>query len=103
MSLTPQDSTSQQIPTETLPSEWHVASIIVHTQPIALNTTRNWLEGLPGAEIHASSDQGKLVVVLESLTAQSILDVIDQASAHPGVLNAALVYHEVLPPEEDTP
>lgn len=103
MAVTTQDPSNQRIPAQTLPSEWHVASIIVHTQPDALSVTREWLESLPGTEIHASNDQGKLVVVLESLSAQSILDVIDQASVRRGVLNAALVYHEVLPPEEDTP
>ncbi|UZJ43605.1 chaperone NapD [Marinimicrobium sp. C6131] len=99
----------QQIPVTTLPVEWHVASVIVHTQPAALAATEKWLRELPKhwpdetlkcAEIHAQSDQGKLVLVLESTDAQAILDVIDQTSAHPGVVNAALVYHEVIPPEE---
>lgn len=99
----------QQIPVTTLPVEWHVASVIVHTQSTALEATEQWLTGLPQhwpdgtlkcAEIHAQSDQGKLVLVLESTDAQTILDVIDRTSARPGVINAALVYHEVIPPEE---
>lgn len=91
-----------RIPALALPTEWHVASVIVHTRPEALDDTRHWLNGLEGCEIHARSDQGKLVLVVESPQAQTILDVIDQANDRPGVLNAALVYHEVLPAEDET-
>ncbi len=109
MAVMPNMASSQQIPTHSLPTEWHVASVIVHTRPDALVATREWLTELaesdPGgelksAEVHADSEQGKLVLVLESTGSQAILDVIDQTSVRAGVLNAALVYHEVIPPEE---
>lgn len=81
------------------PAALHIASIIAHVQPAALQRIRQWLETQPGVEIHAASDQGKLVVVIEAAQEQAILDLIDSITAQPGALNAALVYHEILQEE----
>ena len=51
---------------------------------------------LPGLELHQHSPQGKLVVVLETEHEQQILDTIEQIQNLPGVLNAVLIYHELL-------
>lgn len=89
-----------RIPTKSLGTEWHVASVAIHTRPEALDQTIQWLERRPATEVHAQSHQGKLVVVIESENPQDILDLIDDAIEQPGVVNAALVYHEVIPSEE---
>lgn len=78
------------------PDPLHIASVIVHVQPFALNVVRHWLEKIAGVEIHAVSEQGKFVVVIEATQEQVILDLIDNVITQPGVLNAALVYHEIL-------
>lgn len=82
--------------------ELHIASLIVHTRPEALAQTRTWLLAHPGVEIHAESAQGKLVVVMESEQTRDILDLIDATLEQTGVVNAALVYHEILTPEEES-
>jgi len=51
---------------------------------------------LPGLELHQESPSGKLVVVLEAEHESRILAAIDHIQQLPGVLNAALVYHEEL-------
>ncbi len=89
-----------RIPTKSLGTEWHVASVAIHTRPEALEQTVQWLTRRAGTEVHAQSHQGKLVVVTESENPQDILDLIDEAVEQPGVVNAALVYHEVIPSEE---
>lgn len=89
-----------RIPTKDLGTEWHVASVAIHTRPEALGQTVEWLEHRPRTEVHAQSQQGKLVVVTESDDPQDILDLIDDAIEQPGVVNASLVYHEVIPSEE---
>lgn len=81
------------------PESLHIASIIAHVQPAALARIQQWLEEKPGVEIHAQSDQGKLVLVMETPREQEILDLIDDITAQPGALNAALVYHEILQEE----
>ena len=52
-------------------------------------------------ELHQESAAGKLVVVLEAVHENQILQRIDQINNLPGVLNAALIYHEILDPAGD--
>ena len=49
--------------------------------------------------MHQHSPEGKAVVVIEAVDEQLILQRIDQVNALPGVLNAALIYHECLSPQ----
>jgi nitrate reductase NapD len=74
----------------------HIASLLVHCRPEQLPAVRTNLALLPGLELHQHSPQGKLVVVLETEHEQQILDTIEQIQNLPGVLNAVLIYHELL-------
>jgi nitrate reductase NapD len=73
-----------------------IASLIVHCQPALMVAVKANLRRLPGLELHQESPQGKLVVVLEARDEAQILATLDVIYSLPGVLNAALVYHEVL-------
>ena len=75
--------------------EVHISSLVVHARPEHLADLRRGIEAFPGAEIHAQSDCGKLVVVLESSTQNHITDTLEKIAALPQVLNTALVYHQV--------
>ncbi|MBU0901755.1 MULTISPECIES: chaperone NapD [Pseudomonas] len=77
----------------------HIASLLVHARPEQFEAVKANLSLLDGVELHQQSPLGKLVVVLETADEQQILERIDQISNLPGVLNAALVYHELLSPE----
>lgn len=77
----------------------HIASLLVHARPEQFEAVKANLCLLDGVELHQQSPLGKLVVVLETVSEQQILERIDQISNLPGVLNAALVYHELLSPE----
>ncbi|QMV61650.1 chaperone NapD [Pseudomonas berkeleyensis] len=77
----------------------HIASLLIHIRPELLDAVKTNLRQLDGLELHQESPQGKLVVVLETTHERHILDRIDQINSLPGVLNAALVYHELLTPE----
>lgn len=79
----------------------HIASLLVHVRPELLEAVKANLRRLDGLELHQESPLGKLVVVLESEREQHILERIEQINALPGVLNAALVYHEHLAAEGD--
>lgn len=80
----------------------HIASLLVHVRPVLLDAVKANLRLLDGLELHQESPLGKLVVVLETEHERQILERIEQISNLPGVLNAALVYHEVLNPEGAT-
>lgn len=74
----------------------HIASLLVHCRPELLPAVKANLRRLPNLELHQESAAGKLVVVLEAEHERHILNAIDQIQQLPGVLNAALIYHEEL-------
>lgn len=80
----------------------HVASLIVHVRPERLPGLIAWLGSLEGVEIPVSAPEGKLVVVLECSSEAGITTLMQSLGDHPGVLNTALVYHEIIDEEEQS-
>ncbi|MGY2340451.1 chaperone NapD [Pseudomonas sp. SDO5532_S415] len=74
----------------------HIASLVVLARPELLEAVKANLRLLDGVELHQESTAGKLVVVLETTHENQILQRIEQINNLPGVLNAALIYHEIL-------
>ncbi|QJT36767.1 sorbose reductase [Aeromonas media] len=74
--------------------EFHVSSLVVLTQPPLRHRLAEQISALDGAEVHAVSDEGKLVVTLEGPSQRPIMAAIDAINAMPGVLSAALIYHQ---------
>lgn len=79
----------------------HIASLLVMARPELFEAVKANLRLLKGLELHQENAAGKLVVVLEAAHESDILKCIDQINNLPGVLNAALIYHEVLDPAGD--
>jgi len=75
--------------------EVHISSMVVHARPEYLADVKNNIEQLPGAEIHGESDNGKLVVVVETESQGYITDIIEKINNFEHVLNTALVYHQI--------
>jgi len=69
--------------------------MVVHARPDYLQDVKNKIELLPGTEIHGESENGKLVVVLESQSQTHITDVIEKIGDIEHVLTTALVYHQI--------
>lgn len=82
------------IPIVPVPSgdEWHIAGIMVYAHPAHLDTVRVAIEAMTGAEIHAISDAGKLVVTVEAPTSRAIAAQLTCLHQLEGVLSATLVY-----------
>jgi nitrate reductase NapD len=74
----------------------HIASLVVLARPELFEAVKANLRLLRGVELHQESPAGKLVVVLEMDEEREISERISQINGLPGVLNAALVYHEIL-------
>lgn len=83
------------------PGEVHISSMVVHASPAGLQSVKDNIARLPGAEVYAESERGKLVVVLESDSQSRITDVIEKINGLPNVLGTALVYHQIEPPETE--
>jgi nitrate reductase NapD len=78
----------------------HIASLVIHARPQYLPAIQQWLR-VPAVvgvdiEIHAASEQGKVVVVVEAESEQCILMLMDSLRELQGVLNTSLVYHEII-------
>jgi nitrate reductase NapD len=72
--------------------ELHIASLVVHALPRRLDQVADAVAALSGAEVHASSPNGKLVVTLESSSAAAIAARVASIQRVEGVLSATLVY-----------
>lgn len=83
------------------PSQLHIASLIAHVLPASIKEVTAWLERQARVEIHAQSPEGKFAIVMESDHEQSVLELLDTLGQRPGVLNTALIYHEIIEDEGD--
>ena len=81
----------------------HISSLVVHCRPEALHSVKASIEAMPEAEVPKHSDEGKLVVLLETANEGRIMQRISAIEQLPGVINAALVYHEIDFDSGDTP
>ena len=72
----------------------NISSIIVHSQPTQLASVRGGLEQIPGVEIHAVTDDGKLVVTIETDTDGETAGTFDRINTMDGVMSAAMVFHQ---------
>lgn len=73
-------------------AEIHIAGAIVHVPPGRLLLAKTAIARMTGAEVRASDDRGKLVVVIEAESAAAVLDRLDAIRRVDGVLSALLVY-----------
>jgi nitrate reductase NapD len=46
-----------------------------------------------GVEVHANTDEGKIVVTIEKTDDKSVADTLLELQVMPDVLNASMVYH----------
>jgi len=75
--------------------------MVVHVLPKRLEEVKRRIAGFAGAEIHAESPDGKLVVVLESDDQSDLSRTIDRINDLDHVLNTALVYHQIEPLQDN--
>jgi periplasmic nitrate reductase NapD len=73
-------------------AELHVAGIVVHAAPRRLEGIAAGVAALPGAQVHATSGAGRLVVTLEAESADAMTAAIGRIQHLEGVLSAALVW-----------
>jgi nitrate reductase NapD len=80
----------------------HISSLVVHVRPDRCASVRSGIAALRGAEIHVGTEDGKLVVVLETASEAETIACIAAISEMPGTIAASLVYHEIDAEAEET-
>jgi nitrate reductase NapD len=72
----------------------HISSLIVGALPTRLAGVQHALAALDGVEVHAVSDDGRMIVSIESAGDDATLSHFETIRQLPGVLSASLVYHQ---------
>jgi nitrate reductase NapD len=69
-----------------------ISSLVVQAKPALLDQVRDELKSIPEAEVMGESEQGKLVVVLDTRDNRQAADRITAIQNTAGVLSATLIY-----------
>ena len=72
----------------------NISGVLVHAYPQKAASVTRKLESMDGFEVHANTDEGKIVVTIEKPDDSSIADAMLELQDIPGVLNASMVYHQ---------
>lgn len=72
--------------------ELHIAGVVVFARIEGLQRVADALAALPGAQVHGSSADGKLVLTLEGDRSSYVAEQLHAVQALPDVVSTALVY-----------
>jgi nitrate reductase NapD len=70
----------------------NISSLILRARPESLPQVRIQLAALPGVEVHADHDDGRMVVTVEDTEASSAADTMLAVHTASGVISTTLVY-----------
>lgn len=73
----------------------HISSLVVTVRPDALGAVTTEIASFSQADVALTDPKGKIIVALETEGEGPILDFIDTIQVMKGVVNTALVYHQV--------
>lgn len=69
-----------------------ISSVLLRARPDQLRRVRGTLAAMPGVEVHADPEDGRLVLVVEDAPGITAVQTYDQLQRIEGVLNVSLVY-----------
>lgn len=71
----------------------NICGCLVHIAPASLRAARTQMDAMDGVEVHAETEDGRLVVVVEDTGEALASDIIMALHQVPGVLSLTLNYH----------
>jgi nitrate reductase NapD len=71
----------------------NVCGILIHASPGRMAEVREAIAQAAGAEVHAATDDGRLIVTVDDQENVVAGETLLALHRHPGVLSAAIVYH----------
>ena len=72
----------------------NISGVLVKAYPQHLSSIEQTLTMMQGVEVHGNNEDGRIVVTVEQATANNISDTLVQIQEVPGVLSAAMIYHQ---------
>jgi nitrate reductase NapD len=82
-------------------TEHNICGVLVHARPSSVEDVRGRLAALPGVEVHAATEEGRVVVTVEDTPEHLAIETISDIFQTAGVINASLVYQYT--DDEDLP
>jgi nitrate reductase NapD len=71
----------------------NISSIVIHARPQDSTRLRGELAEMPGVDVHAVLDDGRIVITVEDTPENAPAETLMQVQNMQGVLNAALIYN----------
>lgn len=71
----------------------NISGVLVRARPENCEKLKHQLEQVEGVEVHATTDDGKLVVTVEASADRTAADKVYQLQDMPGVIAASMIYH----------
>lgn len=72
----------------------NISGVLVKAYPENLHTIEQALATMSGVEVHGNNDDGRIVITVEDVSANNISDTLVEIQSVPGVLSAAMIYHQ---------
>ena len=72
----------------------NISGVLVKAYPENLDTIENALSMMEGVEVHGNNEDGRIVITVEDESANNISDTLVEIQDVPGVLSAAMIYHQ---------
>ncbi len=82
----------------------NISSIVVHARPQESAALQGRLADLPGVDVHAATDDGRIIITIEDTLASVPSETLMNVQNMQGVLSAAMVYNysdEQVSPTQD--
>ena len=72
----------------------NISGVLVKAYPKNLSTIEQTLATMAGVEVHGNNEDGRIVITVEDVSANNISDTLVEIQGVPGVLSAAMIYHQ---------
>jgi len=73
-------------------SDFNICGVLVHARNESVQGVKTRLEKRSGVEVHSATDDGRIVVTVESDSRKNIADIISSFNEVDGVLSTSMVY-----------
>lgn len=72
----------------------NISGVLVRARPENIAVVQQTLETIEGVEVHAATEDGRLIVTVEASGDGATADKVYQLQDLPGVIAASMVYHQ---------
>ena len=71
----------------------NISSLLVSARAERVMQVQNSLLTYAGVEVHAATDDGRMIVTIEAESDRAVADMFEKINRQPGVLSVSMVYH----------